>query len=267
MKMPKIFAVLLLGLCCCPLPAQDARNAVRQVVNNELAADKADRSRWMYYEVDVKPNKSVKQWVAQTSHGNVNRVVERNGHPIPKPQQRKNVGSFIHNSNERAQLRQNDQKDATQAEQLLRMLPDAFLWSFKSKTTDTITYHFKPDPSFNPPSRQARVFAAMEGDMTVNTDQLRIQHLKGTMIHDVNFGWGILGSLKKGGWFEVNRIRTAPDIWQINVTHVHIQGRALLFKTISEQEDDTLAAFSRLPDDITLEQAAEEVMKQPNKPE
>lgn len=267
MKMPKFVAALLLALCSLPLLAQNARNAVRDVVNSEIAADKADHSRWIFFEVDQKPGSSVEQWVAQTSYGDVNRVVERNGHPITIPQQRKNVQAFIHNTEALAQQRQSDHKDAIQAEKLLRMLPNAFLWSVKSKNDESTIYHFEPDPNFNPTSRQARVFAAMEGYLTVNDSQKRIQKLRGEMVHDVNFGWGLLGSLKKGGWFEVNRIRTAPTSWQINVTHVHIQGRALLFKTISEQEDDTKSDFSRLRDDITLEQAAEAVMKKPNRPE
>lgn len=260
-------AISLIFTCTLPLFGQNARNAVRGVVNSEIAADQADHSRWIFYEVDVKPDKSIKQWVAQTPYGDVIRIVEKNGHPILIPQQRKNVEAFIHNSDALEQQRQSDRKDAIEAEKLLRMLPNAFLWSFESKNADFTTYHFQPNPNFNPPSRQARVFAAMEGDLTVNNSQKRIQRLKGTMVHDVSFGWGILGSLKKGGWFEVTRIRIAPTIWQINMTHVHIQGRALLFKTISEQEDDVKSNFGRLPDDITLEQAADAVMKKPNHPE
>jgi len=62
----------------------------------------------------------------------------------------------------------------------------------------------------------------------------------------------------------VDREQTAPGLWQITITHVHIQGRALLFKTISEQEDDTKTSFTREPDSVTLEEAAEAVMKKPD---
>jgi hypothetical protein len=260
----KIVAVSLLCAFCCALYAQDTRQLVKETVTSEVAADKADHSRWIYHEVDRKPANTIVQWVAQTSKGDVNRVIKKNGRPIPEAQQRQNVESSVHDSSARAKQRQADRKDGQEAEALLNMLPQAFLWTIKSKKDITTTFHFKPDPKFNPPNRQASVFAAMEGDMTVNNRQHRIMRLRGTMIRDVSFGWGLLGTLKKGGWFEVNREQVAPGFWQINETHVHIQGRALLFKTISEQEDDTKIQFTRQPDNVTLEQAAEAVMKKPN---
>jgi hypothetical protein len=262
----KIVALLLLCASCSALYAQNVRNLVRQTVNSELAADKADHSRWIFYEVDRKPSSFIEQWVAQTSHGDVSRIIRKNGAPIPKPQQRKAVESFIHDSDAQQQQRQSGRKDAQEAESLLKMLPDAFIWSIVKKNDMLTVFHFQPNPDFNPPGRQARVFAAMEGDMTVNNQQRRIKRLKGVLIHVVNFGWGLLGSLKKGGWFQVDREQVAPGLWQITETHVHIQGRALLFKTISEQEDDVKSHFTRQSDDVTLEQAAEAVMKQPNLP-
>lgn len=260
----KIVVLSLLCCLCCALYAQTPRQLVRETVNSELAADKADQSRWIFHEVDRKPGNTIEQWVAQTPQADVNRVIKKNGRPIPEEQQRGKVEAFIRNTSAQTKQRQASQKDGQQAESLLKMLPDAFTWTIKSRNDVLTVFHFAPNPNFDPPSRQASVFAAMEGDMTVNNQQHRIKRLRGTMIRDVNFGWGILGSLKKGGWFEVNREQVAPGIWQINETHVHIQGRALLFKTISEQEDDIKTQFSRLPDNVTLEEAAEAVMKQPN---
>lgn len=265
--MLKALAFSLAIACYVPAFAQNARTLVQETVNSEIAADKADHSRWSFYDVDQKPGNSIEQWVVQTSHGDIHRVVRKNGKSVPLAQQSQNVASFINNSDAISQQRQNDQKDAQQAESLLRMLPSAFLWTIVEKNEITTTFRFRPNPNFNPPSRQARVFAAMAGEMTINNDQRRIMKLKGTMIRDVNFGWGLLGSLKKGGWFEVDREQTAPGLWQIYETHVHIQGRALLFKTISEHEDDVRSSFTRMPDDMSLQEAAAEVMKKPDGPE
>lgn len=263
----KAIAFALLFTVCFSARAQHARALVQQAVNTEIAADRADQSRWIFHEVDLKPGNNVTQWVAQTSQGDVNRVISVNGHAVPQAQQRAAIASFIHDSDAQARQRQSGQKDSQQAESLLKMLPGAFIWTIASENQESTVFHFRPNPNFTPPSRQARVFAAMEGDMTVNNAQHRIQKLKGIMIHDVNFGWGgILGSLKKGGWFEVDRIETASGIWQINVTHVHIQGHALLFKTISEQEDDSKSNFSREADNVTLQQAAQAVMSKPDQP-
>jgi hypothetical protein len=83
-------------------------------------------------------------------------------------------------------------------------------------------------------------------------DARRIQELKGRMIHNVDFGYGLLGKLNQGGSFEVERQNTGGGEWQITATHIHIQGHALIFKSISEQEDDWKTSFSREQDQVTL---------------
>jgi len=46
-------------------------------------------------------------------------------------------------------------------------------------------------------------------------------------------------------------------MWQITESHVHIEGKALFFKSIGQQEDEVQTNFLQMPDGITLEQAAE----------
>jgi phosphoribosylaminoimidazole (AIR) synthetase len=95
----------------------------------------------------------------------------------------------------------------------------------------------------------------MEGDMQVDTGQLRIVSLKGRLIHDVKIAGGLLGNLNAGGTFDVERRQTGKSIWQITESHIHIQGHALIFKTISEQEDDVKTNFTQLPGETSLQQA------------
>jgi len=262
MKALELITVLLLSGCCLAR-AEDAKPIVQQAVDAELAADRSDHSHWIFYEIDRKPKTSVRQWVAQTEKGDVVRVLMRNGRPVPAAQQRQSIESFVHDSNAQARQRQSSQHDDQQASALTKLLPVAFVWTVTGKNDQTTSLHFKPDPSFHPPNREARVFAAMEGDMTVENTHHRIQELKGQLIHDVDFGWGLLGKLQKGGSFNIERRQIGPGIWDITATHVHISGRALIFKSISEQEDDEKSSFSREPDNVTLEQAASAVMQKP----
>jgi predicted metalloprotease with PDZ domain len=46
-------------------------------------------------------------------------------------------------------------------------------------------------------------------------------------------------------------------LWQIVETHVHIEGKALFFKTIGEQQDEVQTEFTQVPPGTTLEQAVE----------
>ena len=143
---------------------------------------------------------------------------------------------------------------------MLNMLPNAFIWTRTGEQGNSILLHFKPDPSFKPPTWESRVFAAMEGDMAIDKTDHRIVSLKGKMISAVKFGWGIFGALEPGGWFQVERRQVGNGIWQITETHVHIQGHALIFKNISDQEDDVKSKFQQLPANITLDQAMQKLI-------
>jgi hypothetical protein len=256
-----IFASLLTS--CATALAQDAKQIIRQAVQTELAADDADHSRWMFLDVDRKPRSSVDEWVAQTSKGDLKRVLVENGDQLSDQEQRLRMEAFAQNTSAQAKQHKSDEHDDQQARQMLNMLPQAFVWTRVRDQNGTTVLHFAPDPHFDPPSYQARVFAAMEGDMQIDDAQHRIVSLKGKMIRDVTFGFGILGELKAGGSFDVERRQLKPRLWQITETHVHIEGRALLFKSISAQEDEERSRFQELAGDLTPAAAEQRLMAQP----
>jgi hypothetical protein len=97
----------------------------------------------------------------------------------------------------------------------------------------------------------------MMGELVVDREQNRIETISGRLVQDVTIGWGLLGRLHEGGTFRVERRQIAPKLWQITETHVHIEGRALLFKNIGQQEDEVQTDFTPVPAGTTLEQAAE----------
>jgi hypothetical protein len=241
---------------------EDPRQFVQRAVQNELAKDSSDHSHWIYLEADRKEGHSVKQWVAETGDGSLRRVIEVNGQPVPESEQRRKMDNFLRDSGARLKQRKGEQHDDQQATEMLNLLPQAFIWTNQGSRGDLTILHFKPNPNFRPPDLESKVFAAMEGDMAVDTRQLRIASLKGRLIRDVLIAGGFLGRLNAGGTFNVERRETGRQIWQITETHVHIQGHALLFKTISEQEDDVKTEFKQLDANVSLQQAEEKLLSQ-----
>ncbi|MFP5250659.1 MAG: hypothetical protein ACLGP3_12620 [Acidobacteriota bacterium] len=240
-----------------------AKDYVWEAVRAELAADAADHTVWLYYEVDRKPGDGAIQWAADTRMGELDRILEKNGQRFSLDQQRGKMDAFIQNSAIQARQRKGGQHDDREAAQMLNLLPNAFLWTITRQQGGRTFLHFRPDPNFRPPTWESRVFAAMEGDMVVDDARFRIESLQGRMIRQVKFGWGLFGELEPGGTFDVERRQLAPGVWQITETHVHIQGHALIFKSISEQEDDVKSRFQQLPENITLSQAEEKLLAQP----
>ncbi len=261
---PSLLCVMLLTSLAAY--AQSPADMTRQAVNTELAADAADHSHWLFYDVDRKPGDTVKQWVAETARGDVHRVLEQKGQPVSSSAQRSAMDNFVHDPGAQARQRKAGQHDDKQSEEMLRLLPDAFHWTAAGTHGNVATLHFTPDASFKPPTWAARVFAAMEGDMQIDTTHHRIVSLKGRLIRDVRFCGGLCGDLSQGGTFAVERRQIGPSIWRIVSTHVHIHGSALFFKNISQEEDEEKWDFHPLPANIALETAESDLLREPAAP-
>jgi hypothetical protein len=262
----RLLAVILPVLALAPghfslACAQEPRQIVQQVVKTELTAGKADQSLWLYYEVDRKPNSRVQQWVAETPKGDLRRVMGENDRKLSEAQQRQKMDGFLRDSGAQARDRKKQEEDVKQTVDLLNLLPEAFLWTCTGTQGTDATLHFIPNSKFHAPTREARILSGVEGDLVVNAAQHRIVSLKGRLVHDVKFGGGLLGELKAGGSFDIERREIQDGEWQIVETHVHFAGRMLLFKSVSEQEDDEKSEFKLLPSSVSLEQAETELLQ------
>jgi hypothetical protein len=251
---------LLVGLA--PLRAQESRPAkeiVRTAMQAELAAGNNDHTRWRYRDAKKDGTDTV-SIVVETDHGSVKRMILKNGQPLTDAEARAEdhrVQSFIHDPEKLAKQKKDGAQDGKNAEELLRMLPEAFTWKVQSDDAQRITLLFEPNPDFHPPDMQGRVLGMMAGTLVVSKGQNRIETISGKLTQDVTIGWGLLGRLREGGTFRVERREVAPGLWQIVETHVHIEGKALFFKTIGEQQDEVQTEFTQVPGGTTLEQAAE----------
>jgi hypothetical protein len=237
-----------------------AQEMVRTAVQTELAADRDDHSHWEYKDSYDSPDTGkTLSWVVETEQGALKKKVEQDGRPLNEQQldaENTRIQGLVGNRAELERRRKDGAQDGKRAENMLRMLPDAFFWKLKSEHGDDMTFSFVPDPNFNPPTMESRVFAAMAGDLVVDKEQHRIKSISGTLTTDVKFAWGLFGQMDHGGRFDVERRQLAPGIWQITESHVHMNGHALIFKSISEQEDEVKSDFHRVPQETTLEQAA-----------
>jgi hypothetical protein len=243
--------------------AQNPQDLIQQVVNSERTADRNDKTDWIYLEESDKPKEHVLQWVVSTQRGNVERVLEKDDQELPESKQREIIEKFLHDT--RAQNKQLSEAnhDNQQIDDLLKLLPVAFIWTETGTTRSTTSLHFEPSPAFHPPTREARVFSSMTGDVVVDNQQLRICKIKGHLIHDVTFGGGLLGRLKERSSFALEQQQVGPSVWELTGIHVHLEGNALLFKSVSLQEDDKRSRYQPEPGNMTLDQAATSVMSQP----
>ena len=242
-----------------------AGELLRRVVNSELKAQANDHSHWMF---EVKTGVSGKEQVkvaVQTREGYLDRLKFSNGQPISPEQEKQEdqrIATLLKKPDEQKKQRSAQEQDARKTERLFKMLPDAVTASYGKRQGELVEILFKPNSNFHPPSHEAAVFHAMAGRIWINTRENRLVEIEGRLTRGVRFGGGLLGHLDKGGEFHVKQSEVSPGYWEITLLHVNMHGKALFFKTIAVQENEIRTNFQRVPDNLTLSEAAEQLQKQ-----
>jgi hypothetical protein len=238
-----------------------ARQLLQAAVQTELSEAERDHSVWTYTDRDKTAEKDAVYQVVDSPAGGVRRMTELNGHHVDSAtaqSETERISDFVHDRSAQARERRSIAHDDEQAAQMLRMLPNAFIWTLKSETAELATLEFRPSSDFHAPNMEARVMGTMAGEMVIAKGDNRIRTLRGALTEDVKFAFGIFGKLRQGGTFDIERREIAPHVWQITESRVHIGGRALLFKNIGQQEDEIKSDWK--PSTAkTLEEAAKQL--------
>ncbi|HWH57666.1 MAG TPA: hypothetical protein VN682_08550 [Terriglobales bacterium] len=269
-RIDRILSKSLIAICAVVLwpgflDAQSASQLVNRMVQNELGAAKNDHSYWMYQDSNTDKGRTTIDEVLQTPEGWMRRLVSVNGKPPTPDEEKKSedeLHKFLSDPDYRKQEHEKVLQDGKKATDLLSMLPSAFLYTARGRQGRTIRFSFRPNPKFHPPTREAKVFHSMAGMLLIDSKDMRLMRLSGHLIEDVDFGFGILGKLSKGGTFEVDQADVGGGHWEMTKLDVHISGHALFFATIKEQQHEIMTGFHEVPPGTTLAEAAE-MLKRP----
>ena len=172
---------------------------------------------------------------------------------------RDQLESLVNDPNVRKKNRGEIDADSRKSDELLNMLPDAFLFADDGREGKSVRLKFRPNPRYRPRSNKSRVFHSMKGILLIDAREIRLARLSGSLMSDVEFGFGILGKLRKGGTFDVVQTEVAPNDWEVSLLDVHISGRALFFHTIGEQQREVRSQFQPVRPELTLAEAASRI--------
>ena len=78
--------------------------------------------------------------------------------------------------------------------------------------------------------------------------------LEGHLQQDVDFGWGILGRLNKGGWIVIEQADVGEHQWRIVHFKMSMSGR-VVFKTKVFDTTEDQSQFAPVPVELTYKQA------------
>jgi hypothetical protein len=241
------------------IPAVSANDLARRVITNELKFQD-DHTNWMYRLEKEQYGKKQVEEIIETKEGSLSRLLSINGQPLTAKQQKEEdqrVQELMTSRGAKRKLQRALDAETLQGRRLFKMLTDAFVFNYAGGDGNLVKLSFKPNPSFHPPSLEARVFHDMEGEMWVDCKQERLAAFNGHLTQDVKFGLGLLGHLDKGGHFEVRQAEVVPGHWDMTTMSLAMTGKALLFKSIAVQKMENRRDFHQVSDDLTLTQAAD----------
>jgi hypothetical protein len=238
---------------------------VKAVIRSEANPSDVSESRWKYLLEKEVDGKQETREVVETKLGSPDRLVAIGGSPLTDAQQRDETERILrlsHSPEEQHKLEQTHLKDAAQCNVFLRMIPEAFLFEYAGERGGLTKLIFRPNPRFQPSSREGKVLHEMAGEIWIDTQHQRLVSISGQLTNEVKFGRGLLGRLEKGGEFRVKRAEIVPGHWEIIEIVVNMRGKALLFKTISVQQKELHSSFQPVPNDLSLSDAAGLLLKE-----
>jgi hypothetical protein len=249
-----------------PPPPADTTALIRQAVAHRFAENATHQPlRFVLHKRDDRHN--ITQQIIETPQGDVALLVAVNGIPISaagRAAERNRLDTLDAHPEYQAHRQKREQADASRVDTLLRMLPDAFLYAYKDTVPcnvsppqpappapqpDSQCFHltFEPNPHWDPPSIEAKILRGMAGEIWIQAADVRLFKLSAHLIEDVDFGWGIVGRLDKGGTVYLEQTRVAEHDWELTRMKLSLTGKALMVKPLSYRVNEELSHFASVP--------------------
>jgi hypothetical protein len=232
------------------------KQLIREVVYNELN-DHRQHAYWRYWIARRAQNGTILEDQVETAGGPVTVATLLNGKPLgsaARRQEQAGLERLRDSPQEQARHLRQYAQDEERVGRIVAMLPDAFLFEPDGEENGCYRLRFDPNPSYPAHTTEARVFHAMSGTVWVDERYKRLAGLEGHIDENVDFGFGLLGRLYKGGWFRLQRVRVSATDWKTERLEMHMNIRALLITTFSRETSEVRGGFTPVPAAMSVAQ-------------
>lgn len=249
-------ALLMLGTMAIFWPSEGAAqgSAALQpgpdLVQRALAAElKAaqDTGHPMRYKLRKStPRLTSTKEIIETRDGNVAILLAVNDGPVSDTDREKDnarLDGLLADPARQQHRRQNEQTDKGRALKVLRALPKAFIYQYAGPVSvggvAAEKFTLRHNPKFDPPDLETQVLTGLAGEIWIDAAHERVLRLEAHLQQDVDFGWGILARLNKGGWLIIDQADVGGGQWRIVKFQMVMNGRVFIktrsFDTVEEE--------------------------------
>lgn len=250
------------------------RSWVVDVVQNELTALHHPNSylRFRMHIVDAKGDRV--RDVIESKDGSVARMILKDGRPLTDDEdkdERKRLNDMLASPDEFAKHIKDDASGKKLADQLMRLMPDAMIYSYtpgqpqtgKNRGALEVVIDYKPNPKFSPPITAAEALTGLQGRVWVDAESHHLIRMEGTVFRAVNFGWGMLAHIYPGGQLSLEQTDVGNNRWIFTHFHEDIKIRALMLKTLHIHSEVEAGSFQTLPGPMSYQDAIRVLLNTP----
>jgi len=177
----------------------------------------------------------------------VNRLLERDGKPIPEEERRKNEELIRKRLAERKamtpeqlqKMREERRKKGNDESAWLKEFPEAL--DYKPAGEEIIDgrpallLECSPRQGYQPKNMRARVFEKLRGRIWIDKAESELVKADVEMFDTVNLGWGFLGRIEKGTRFLIKRKKVAEGLWFNEAETYKFAARLMMVKSIRNE--------------------------------
>jgi len=239
--------------------ALSAGQLVREVIYNEQH-DHQTHGAWRYWVERRSPAGTGVEEQVETADGPISRLTQTDGRGLSAEEaseEQARLEGLLNSPSEWARHLRRYDEDEERIGRILALLPDAFVYEYDGEENGCYRLRFRPNPEYAAASIETRIFHAMSGRLWVDARAKRLARLDARVGENVDFGFGVLGRLYKGGWFRLVRVQVSATDWKTATLEVHMNVRALLVKTFARDTSEARGGFSAVPRGLSLAQGLE----------
>jgi hypothetical protein len=270
--LPVLLCMVLAGHCAAISAesinniALDPQALVQRAAANEMRANEARAGqseqpvRFKLYKESEKGT-STKE-IVQTKDGSVARLLSINGKPLTQVQEQAEIARLqrlLEQPEIQEHRRKREQEDADRANKMVKIMPQAFLYTYRGTVQGpsgpAVKLSFQPNPGYEPPDIETRVVTGIAGELWIDKAQERMVRLDAHLFTGVDFGWGIVGRLYKGGSIRIENTDVGNGNWQLVNMKLDLLGKALMLKTLTFRMTENATDFQPVAKEMNYRDA------------
>ncbi len=229
-----------------PVSALQGTELVQRAFAAELSAAQDSSHPMRYLLHKSSPRLSTTKEILETHDGSVAMLRAVNDKPLSEAdaaKEQERLDDLLADPGKQRHRKLGQDEDTQKALKVLRAMPNAFIYQYagtvQAGSGSAARFVFSPNPSFMPPDLETQVLTAMTGEVWIDPVQVRVMHLQASLQQDVEFGWGVLGRLYKGGWINMDNADVGGGVWHIVRFQMNFSARVLIrtksFETLEEE--------------------------------